>query len=92
MIELVFAEVKAIKVLGTTKMTIQALGGGWPTTIALVCHQLSHQFFMDYTKQKLNILHKGWLFIRVHTANLATLSEIQKTPKGLRPREQNPNS
>ena len=37
MIELVSAEGKAMKVLGTTKLTIQAPGGSWTTTILLVC-------------------------------------------------------
>ena len=44
MIELVSVEGKTMRVLGTTKLTLQAPGGGWTTTLALVCPQLSHQF------------------------------------------------
>ena len=47
MIKLVSADGKMIKVLGTTKLKIQAPGGGWTTTIALVCPQLSHQFLLS---------------------------------------------
>ena len=46
MIELVSAEGKVIKVLGTTKLTIGAPRGAKTTTIALVCPQLSHQFLL----------------------------------------------
>ena len=42
LIELVNTKGKTMKVLGTTKITIQAPGGGWTTTVALVCPQLSH--------------------------------------------------
>ena len=43
MIELVSAEGKMINVLGTTKLEIQVQGGGWTSTVALVCPLLSHQ-------------------------------------------------
>ena len=76
--------------MGTTKLIIQAQGGGWTTTIALVCPQLSHQFLLSWiTQKRLKIIHMGWPFTRVHSANSATLSEIQTTPKSLRPWEQN---
>ena len=37
MTELVSTEGKMMKVLGTKKLTIQAPGGGWTTTVALMC-------------------------------------------------------
>ena len=53
MIELVSTEGKMMKVLGTTKLAIQAPGGGWTTTVALVCPQLSHQFLVSWITQKI---------------------------------------
>ena len=47
MIELVSVEGKTMQVLGTTKLTLKAQGGGWMTTVALVCPRLSHQFLMS---------------------------------------------
>ena len=92
MIELVSAEGKMIKVLGTTKLMIQAPGGGWTTTVALVCPQLSHQFLLLWiTQKKLQLLHQGWPFTHVLAANSATLSEVHITLKRLRPWEQNPD-
>ena len=45
MIELILAEGKAMKVLGTCKLQIQNIGGhGYTNTIALVCPNLSHNF------------------------------------------------
>ena len=44
--ELVLAEGKTLRVLGATKLTLQAPGGGWTTTVALLCLQLSHKFLM----------------------------------------------
>ena len=46
MIELVSVEGKIMRVLGTTKLTLQAPGGGWTTTVALISPHLSHQFLM----------------------------------------------
>ena len=92
MIKLVSAEGKMIKVLGTTKLKIQAQGGGWTTTVALVCPELSHQFLLSWiTEKRLQLLHQGWPFTRIMSTNSATLLEIQITPKRLRPREQNPD-
>ena len=66
-----------MKVLGTTKLTLQAPGGGWTTTVALVCPQLSHQFVWSWvTQKKLQLLHAGWPFTRIVGAHLATLSEV----------------
>ena len=48
MIELVSAEGKVMRVLGTTKLTLQAPGGNWTTKVALVCPKLSHQFLMSW--------------------------------------------
>ena len=92
MIELVSTEGKMIKVLGTTQLKIQAPGGGWTTTVALVCPELSNQFLLTWiTQKRLQLLHQGWPFTRIMSENLATLSEIQITPKRLRPWEQNPD-
>ena len=46
MIKLISAEGKTMKVIGTTKLRLMAPGGGWTTTVALVCPKLSHQFLM----------------------------------------------
>ena len=42
MIELISAEGKTMKVIGTTKIKIMGNGGKWVTTVALVCLRLSH--------------------------------------------------
>ena len=84
MIELVSAEGKVMRVLGTTKLTLQAPRGNWTTTVALVCPKLSHQFLMSWvTQKKLQLLHMGWPFSSAIGKNSATLSEIQVTPKRL---------
>ena len=76
--------------IGTTKLTLMAPGGGWTTTVALVCPRLSHQFLMSWvTQKKLQLLHPGWPFSRILGTNAASILEIQVTPKHLRPREQN---
>ena len=60
MIKLVSAEGKMIKVLRTTKLKIQAPGGGWTMTVALVCPELSHQFLLSWiTQKRLQLLHHG---------------------------------
>ena len=46
MIELVSAEGKTMRVIGTTKLKLMAPRGAWTTTVALVCPKLSHQFLM----------------------------------------------
>ena len=47
MIELICAEVKAMKVLGTCRLAIKNIGGyGYTHTIALVCPNLLHQFLL----------------------------------------------
>ena len=52
MIELVLVEGKTMRVIGTTKLKLMAPGGGWTTTVALVCPRLSHQFLMSWVTQK----------------------------------------
>ena len=92
MIELISAEGKTMKVIGTTKMRLMAPGGGWTTTVALVCPKLSHQFLMSWvTQKKLQLLHPGWPFCRILATNSATISEFQTTPKRFRPRDTNPD-
>ena len=92
MIELVSAEGKTMRVSGTTKFTLQAPDGGWTTTVALVCPQLSHQFLLSWVMQKkLQLLHPGWPFSRIVGTNAASLLEIQTTLKHLLPRDQNPD-
>ena len=69
MIELVSAEGKMIKVLGTTNLKIQGPGGGWTTTVALVCPQLSHQFLLSWiTQKRLQHIHQSWPFTRIMSA------------------------
>merc|ERR1712101_49341 len=92
MIELVSAEEKIMRVIGTTKLRLMAPGGGWKTTVALVCPKLSHQFLMSWvTQKKLQLLHPGWPFSLILETNLATISEFQTTPKCFRPRDTNPD-
>ena len=91
LIELVNTKGKTMKVLGTTKITIQAPGGGWTTTVALVCPQLLHEFLLLWIMQKkLQLLHAGLPFTSIVGANSATLLEVNYTPKRLQPREKNP--
>ena len=52
MIELVSVEGKTMQVIGTTKLRLMAPGGGWTTTVALVCPKLSHQYLMSWVTQK----------------------------------------
>ena len=60
MIEVVSAEGKIKEVLRTTKLKIQAPGGGWTTTVALVCPQISYQFLLLWiTQKRLQLLHQG---------------------------------
>ena len=40
--ELIATEGNVIKITGTTKLTLQIPGGGWTTTVALMCPKLSH--------------------------------------------------
>ena len=81
-----------MRVIGTTKLKLMAPGGGWTSTVALVCPKLSHQFLMSWvTQKKLQLLHPSWPFSRILGTNTATISEIQVTPKCLRPQEQNPD-
>ena len=47
MIELISAEGKVMKVIGTTKVKIMANGGKWVTTVTLVCPTLSHQILLS---------------------------------------------
>ena len=79
MIELIAAEGNCIKVTGTTELELQLPGGGWTTTIALVCPKLSNQMLLSWiTQKKLNMIHKGWPFttIRQYSANLVSLSDV----------------
>ena len=93
MIELISAEGKVMKVLGTCRLAIQNIGGyGYTHTIALVCPNLLHQFLLSWIMQKkLSLLHQGWPFVKLISANSATLSEIPATLKRLRPKEKVPN-
>ena len=92
MIELISAEGKVMKVMGTCRLAIQNIGGyGYTHTIALVCPNLSCQFLLSWiTQKKLCHLHQGWPFIELVSANSATLSEVPTTPKRLRPKEKVP--
>ena len=86
MIELISAEGKSMKVIGTTKLRLMAPRGGWTTTVALVCPKLSHQYLMSWvTQKKLQMLHPGWPFSRIWGTNSATTTEFTTTPKHLRP-------
>ena len=92
MIELILAEGKTMKVIGTTKIKIVANGGKWVTTVALVCPKLSHQFLLSWiTQKKLQMLHPGWLLCCIIGANSATISEFNTTPEHFRPKETNPD-
>ena len=58
MIELINAEGKVMKVVGTTKIKIMVKGGTWITTVTLVCPRLSHQMLLSWiTQKKLKMLH-----------------------------------
>ena len=92
MIELISAEGKGMKVIGTTKVKIMANGGKWVTTVALVCPRLSHQMLLSWiTQKKLQMLHPGWPFCIITTANAAMVSEFNTTPKCFRPKETTPD-
>ena len=93
MIELISTEGIAMAVLGTCKLQIQNIGGhGFIETIALVCPNLSHNFLCSWiTQKKLNLLHKGWHFVRLYNASAATLTEVPTTPRRLRPRTKAPD-
>merc|ERR1712240_754549 len=52
MIELINAEGKVMKVIGTTKIHLRVRGGAWVTTVALVCPRLSHQMLLSWQTQK----------------------------------------
>ena len=41
--------------------------------------------FVDHAK-KLNLLHKGWPFVRLYNTSAATLTEVPTTPRRLRPK------
>ena len=87
MIELINAEGKVMKVVGTTKIRIMVRGGTWITTVALVCPKLSHQMLLSWiTQKKLQMLHEGWPFCVINTANTASISEFNTTPKRFRPK------
>ena len=91
MIELILAEGKSMKVIGTTKLRLMAPGGGWTTTVALICPKLSHQYLMSWvTQKKLQMLHPGWPFSRIWGTNSATTTEFTTTPKRLRPQDAQP--
>ena len=91
MIELINAEGKVMKVTGTTKIQIMVKGGTWITTVALVCPKLSHQMLLSWiTQKKLQMLHEGWPFTVIHTANTAYNPEFNTTPKRFRPKETHP--
>ena len=89
MIELISSEGKAMKVLGTCRLAIQNIGGyGYTHTIVLVCPNLSHQFLLSWiTQKKLHLLHQGWPFVKLMSANSATLTEVPTIPRKLRPKE-----
>ena len=92
MIELINAEGKVMKVVGTTKVKIMMNGGKWITRDALVCPRLSHQMLLSWiTQKKLQMLHEGWPFCVINTANTVLLSEFNTTPKCFRPKEINPD-
>ncbi len=81
-----------MKVIGTTKVKIMVNGGKWVTTVALVCPRLSHQMLLSWiTQKKLQMLHQGWPFCVINTANAASISEFNTTPKHFRPKEINPD-
>ena len=80
-----------MKVIGTTKVKIMVNGGKWITTITLVCPRLSHQMLLSWIIQKkLQMLHEGWPFCVINTANTASISEFNTTPKRFRPKESHP--
>ena len=92
MIELISVEEKVMKVIRTTKVKIMANGGKWVTTVALVYPRLSHQMLLSWiTQKKLQILHPDWPFCIITTANTATVSEFNTTPKHFRPKETSPD-
>ena len=93
MIELISPKGKAMAVLGTCKLQIQNIGGhSYIENIALVCPNLSHNFLCSWIMQKkLNLLHQGWPFVRLFSANSATLTEVPSTPRRLRPKEKAPD-
>merc|ERR1712115_635944 len=92
MIELINAEGKIMKVTGTTKIQLMVKGGTWITTVALVCPKLRHQMLLSWiTQKKLQMLHKGWPFCVINTANTASISEFNTTPKLFRPKKTHPD-
>merc|ERR1711996_128283 len=66
-------------------------GGTWIITVALVCPQLSHQILLSWiTQKKLQMLHEGWPFTVIHTANTAYIPEFNTTSKRFRQKESHP--
>ena len=59
MIELISAEGKVVKILGTCRLAIQDIGRyGYTHTIALVCPNLLHQFLLSWiTQKKMHLLY-----------------------------------
>ena len=43
------------------------------------------------TQKKLNLVHRGWSFVRLLGANSATLTEVPSIPRKLRPKEKVPD-
>ena len=74
MIELIAEEGNAINVTGTTELELQLPGGGWITTIALVCPKLSQDMLLSWISQKkLQMIHKGWSFKTVQEYTASTV-------------------
>ena len=86
-LELLAAKGNSVKVLGTTMFEIQAPGGGWITTTAMVCPRLSHDMMLSWVSQKrLYMLHHDWPFtiIKRNTALTASTTETPSIPRRLR--------
>ena len=67
-------------------------GGKCITTVTLVCPRLTHQMLLSWiTQKKLQMLHQGWPFCVINTANTASISEFNTTPKRFRPKESHPD-
>ena len=67
-------------------------GYGYTHTIALVCPNLSHTFLLSWiTQKKLYLLHRGWPFVRLYSANSATLTEMPSIPRKLKQKEKVPD-
>ena len=81
-----------MKVIGTTKLRLMAPGGGWTTTVALVCPKLSHQYLMSWvTQKKLQMLHPGWPFFWIWGQTQPQLQSSQQLPKVCGPDTLNQN-